>query len=172
VFWDFEFHDLEPMDFVAATCVHHAEAGVALEEQRPPGRFAVFDDAVPLAGAVMPILGELDRADGDHDADDAECDVLDEVVTLFDHQLLGASRDVQGPVLDEVGYWFEKGVFPETRALFDEAQTRGEGWTLLGQIESRGEMLFGDMGALYLVMPTEDLPARRFDRVMGIMQCS
>jgi len=31
--------------------------------------------------------------------------------------------------------------------------------------------MFGDAGALYLVIPEADLAARRFDRVLGIMQC-
>jgi hypothetical protein len=32
--------------------------------------------------------------------------------------------------------------------------------------------MFGDAGALYLVIPRVDLSAPRFDRVVGIMQCS
>ena len=43
---------------------------------------------------------------------------------------------------------------------------------LLGQIESAGGLDFGDAGALYLVIPRVDLEARRFDRVIGDIQCS
>ena len=43
---------------------------------------------------------------------------------------------------------------------------------LLGQIESTDELMFGDAGALYLVIPQIDLAAERFHRVVGIMQCS
>ena len=32
--------------------------------------------------------------------------------------------------------------------------------------------MFGDAGALYFVLPEADLRERRFDRAMGIMQCS
>jgi hypothetical protein len=32
--------------------------------------------------------------------------------------------------------------------------------------------MFGDLGDLYYVLPTADLQAHRFDRAMGIMQCS
>ncbi|CAN5209552.1 hypothetical protein BH20ACT16_BH20ACT16_16250 [soil metagenome] len=81
------------------------------------------------------------------------------------------SRDVQGPVLDEIAYWFDEG-FSASRDDFSEAELAGEGWLLLAQLESTGELLFGDMGALYLVIPRTDLEARRFDRVLGIMQCS
>jgi len=88
-----------------------------------------------------------------------------------EHQLLGRSRDIQGPVLDEVAMWLD-GSFPETRARYDAAELRGAGWTLLAQFESVDGLLFGDAGALYLVIPEVDLNAARFDRVMGIMQCT
>ena len=89
----------------------------------------------------------------------------------FPHQLLGTSRDIQGPVLDEVPYWFTEG-FPATRERYSEAELRGEGWTLLAQFAAGHELLFGDMGDLYYVLPSADLQAQRFDRVMGIMQCT
>jgi hypothetical protein len=87
------------------------------------------------------------------------------------HQLLGRSRDIQGPVLEEIPYWFEQG-FPETREAYSEAELRGEGWRLLAQFESSGELLFGDAGAVYYVLPEADLRSGRFDRAMGIMQCT
>jgi uncharacterized protein YwqG len=70
-----------------------------------------------------------------------------------------------------VSYWFEEG-FPETRERYSEAERRGEGWALLAQFDSAGDLMFGDAGALYFVLPEADLRERRFDRVMGIMQCS
>ena len=89
----------------------------------------------------------------------------------FPHQLLGTSRDIQGPVLDEIPYWFTEG-FPATRERYSEAELRGEGWTLLAQFASSHELMFGDMGDLYYVLPSADLQGHRFDRVMGIMQCT
>ena len=89
----------------------------------------------------------------------------------FPHQLLGTSRDIQGPVLDEIPYWFTEG-FPATRERYSEAELRGEGWTLLAQFASSHELMFGDMGDLYYVLPSADLQAQRFDRAMGIMQCT
>ena len=70
----------------------------------------------------------------------------------FPHQLLGTSRDIQGPVLDEIPYWFTEG-FPATRERYSEAELRGEGWTLLAQFASGHELMFGDMGDLYYVLP-------------------
>jgi len=67
--------------------------------------------------------------------------------------------------------WLD-GSFPETRARYDEAELQGKGWTLLAQFESVDGLMFGDAGALYLVLPDADLRAARFDRVMGIMQCA
>jgi hypothetical protein len=87
------------------------------------------------------------------------------------HQLLGISRDIQGPVLDEIPYWFEQG-FPETRKNYSESELRGEGWMLLAQFESSGDLMFGDAGAVYYVLPEADVRAGRFERAMGIMQCS
>ena len=138
-FWDLAFHELEKIDFVAATRVFLVAPDGALEEHGA----AEFG---PLA-----LRGELNA-------------------TPDEHQLLGRSRDIQGPVLNEVAMWLE-GSFPETRARYDEAELRGEDWTLLAQFESSEGLMFGDAGALYLVLPDADLRAARFDRVMGIMQC-
>ncbi len=140
VFWDLAFHELEKMDFVAATRVLLVEPGGVLEEQ-----------GVATFGPLT-LRGELSSAPDEH-------------------QLLGRPRDIQGPVLDEVAMWLD-GSFPETRARYDEAELQGDGWTLLAQFESVDGLMFGDAGALYLVLPDADLRAARFDRVMGIMQCS
>jgi len=154
-YWDDRFSEYERMDFVVASRVAY-EPGPAPEV---PG-------GIPLSGLRMPIVGAID--DGlDEDAYDA----LDEIMGAYTHQLLGNSRDIQGPVLREVPYWFEQG-FRETRERYSEAEQRGEGWTLLAQFDSAGDLMFGDAGALYFVLPEADLRERRFDRVMGIMQCS
>jgi len=57
-------------------------------------------------------------------------------------------------------------------AAFGPLHLRGEDWTQLAQFESVDGLLFGDAGALYLVIPEVDLYAARFDRVMGIMPCT
>ena len=175
VYWDFEFHDLDRMDFVESTRVWLVDDPETAVAQDPPAPEEPRQ-AIALTGAVMPVLGELEKVDeaigdGEHDDEDAWYDVNHALIMLHDHQLLGSSRDVQGPVLDEVDYWFKEG-FADTRERYSEAERRGEGWTLLAQIESSGDFVFGDAGALYLLIPEADLHARRFDRVMGVMQCA
>jgi uncharacterized protein YwqG len=57
------------------------------------------------------------------------------------------------------------------RSSFTTAEQSGDGWLLLAQINEDHGLVIGDGGALYFVMPEADLHARRFDRVMGIMEC-
>lgn len=53
--------------------------------------------------------------------------------------------------------------------------TSTEGWRLLVQLDSFGEgdfsLDFGDCGSIYFYIRTEDLKARRFDRVWLVLQC-
>ena len=91
----------------------------------------------------MPVLGETEHLSlGDVD-EDALHDACEGLERIYRHGLLGMSRDVQGPVLDEIAYWFDEG-FPASREDFSEAELAGEGWLLLGQFESTGELMFGD----------------------------
>jgi uncharacterized protein YwqG len=153
-YWDDRVAEYERMDFVAATRVAHV-----------PGPAPEVPGGIALSGLRMPIVGAVDELD------DTAYDALDDLMGAYRHQLLGNSRDIQGPALAEVPYWFKEG-FPETRERYSEAELRGEGWTLLAQFDSDGDLMFGDAGALYFVVPEADLRERRFDRVMGIMQCS
>jgi hypothetical protein len=152
-YYDFELGVSKPFDFVAYTKVAY-QAG-------PPQ----VDGGTPLTGLLMPIIG------GD-EVPDEHFEFVDELgYKVYDHQLLGLSRDIQGPVLGEIPYWFEQG-HAETRERYSAAELQGEGWRLLAQFESSGELMFGDAGAVYYVIPEADLRERRFDRVMGIMQCT
>jgi hypothetical protein len=178
VYWDFIFHELPEMDFVAATRVYWVPAGQAVREQSQP-KAALSPELVSLAvaGVAMPIAGEQEkvvRKVGDAPDRQALIEAMNELApVLYRHQLLGASRDIQGPVLDEIPYWFQH-TFPETRARFTEAERTDEDWLLPAQIGEDSQIPrlgFGDAGNLYLVLPEADLRARRFDRVMGIMQC-
>jgi uncharacterized protein YwqG len=171
VYWSEHSFELDRIDFRAATRVFWVpRRATPVEAQTPEG--ATEYERVPLTGALMPILGSYEALLGpDGEDDDALFDAYDSAMSLYKHQLLGPSRDIQGPVLEEVSYWLERGD-AAARDDYSASEVAGEGWTLLAQIDSTGELMFGDAGALYLVIPEVDLELRRFDRVMGIMQCS
>lgn len=169
VYWDHMYFELDRMDFVAATRVLYVDAETELDEQAPPDEFAF--GPIPLRGFAMPITGQTDDLEVLEAGSGPLLEALDALLLARMHQLLGSARDVQGPVVEEVSYWFNEG-FPESRARYSDAELQGEGWTLLAQFEETEGLTFGDAGALYLVMPEIDLGARRFDRVMGIMQCA
>lgn len=158
------------MDWRVATRVFWVPDRVhPVDAETPEG--AEEYDAVPLTGLLMPVLGEYEHIEV-HDRDrDALYAVYDHVSLQCSHQLLGSSRDIQGPVLDEIPYWFEQG-FEATRRDYSASELAGEGWMLLAQIDATDDLMFGDLGSLYLVIPEADLHARRFDRVLGIMQTS
>ena len=170
VFWSERYFELERMDFRVATRVFWVPDRVQPVEARTPEGAAEYD-AVPLSGVPMPVLGELEHIEVPERDSDALFAVYDGLSYQYSHQLLGASRDIQGPVLDEIPYWFEQG-YEETRRDYTAEELAGEGWMLLAQIDSTGDLMFGDVGSLYLVIPETDLNARRFDRILGIMQCS
>lgn len=165
VYWDFDWYQVEPFDWVAGTRVLYLPAGdEAVEAQLgpPDWRFG----PVPLDGFVAPIMGGSAIFEVNDEAFDA---VLEPLSELHFHQLLGSSRDAQGPVLDDVAYSFGD-ARPETIERYSERERSGEGWMLLAQIHEEEGIEIGDSGAIYLVIPEADLHARRFDRVMGIMQ--
>jgi hypothetical protein len=173
VYWDEDCWDREREDFVAGTRVFHVPSGGELTRARMPGSERP-SHPVHLAGFAMPVVGEIEhvldsRRIGPDEAERLFA-AIDRLCVGVAHQLLGSSRDIQGAVLDEVAGWLAT-AHPETLRHFGEAQLRGEGWLLLAQFAEAGDLVFGDAGALYLVMPHEDLEACRFDRVMGIMQC-
>jgi hypothetical protein len=54
--------------------------------------------------------------------------------------------------------------------MFNKSKLVGEGWLLLAQIEEEPTMCFADGGALYYLIPAQDLTDRRFDRTAVILQ--
>jgi hypothetical protein len=169
IYWSERAFEWEHRDLRAATRVFYLEPGVAPVAAEPPAG-AHVPAGVPLLGVVTPILGNRERhevPDADEEALYLADDALNQV--FVGHQLLGTSRDIQGPVLDEVGYWFDRGS-PEAKQDYDAAELAGEGWILLAQFGETDDLVFGDVAELYLVIPSADLAARRFDRAVGIMQ--
>jgi hypothetical protein len=131
-----------------------------------------IEGGTPLAGLAMPIIGFV--PDAHMLLSDPELDELDAVLheldrNVYGHQLLGASRDIQHPLLDGIGFWFEHGD-PAMSERYTEAERAGAGWSLLAQFVSSGDVMFGDVGRLSYVVPSDDLHARRFDRAMAILE--
>ena len=65
------------------------------------------------------------------------------------------------------------GIDKEDRRLANESAYQR--WQLLFQLDTVEcgdfELMFGDCGHIYFYIPTEDLMARRFDRIWLILQC-
>jgi hypothetical protein len=159
IYCDVEFEDL---DFVDGTRVFHVpDAPVPATE--PEDAYAF--DAIALSGVRTLVPGTVD------DLPDEAHESWDELWPAPFHQLLGTSFDVQGPVLDEIEYWFST-YGADSKRRFTDEERAGKGWSLLGQIDSTADLMFGDAGTVYFVIPDLDLAAGRFDRVMGIMQCA
>ena len=169
VFFDLSFHEPERMDFVAATRVFLVPPGQALVPAAPPDG-AEHEAPDALSAAVMPFprtQGRLEEDDVPEGVPGYELE--DALADLQGDRLLGAERPIQGPVLEEVAYWFDEG-YPATRERFSASELAGEGWAFLAQLGTVGGPDFAAAGALYLVLPRVDLEAGRFDRVMGIVQ--
>jgi uncharacterized protein YwqG len=170
VYWNHAFAELGRMDFVEATRLFLVAAGQPLVPATAPEGALTFGP-IALDPVEMPFPDDASALQGDDVPDDVPgLDLQDALMQEFPHQLLGASRDIQGPVLEEVAYWFEQG-YPESRERYSPAELAGEGWILLAQIDATTGLDFGDVGSLYLVIPEADLRAGRVDRAMGIMQC-
>jgi hypothetical protein len=129
---------------------------------------------VPLTGAVMPIVGELDRLRRELDAAEslAQAAAVQRATgpPLFgDHRLLGAPRAVQDTVLGEIPLHIAS-FSEEGRARYSDVPDGG--WIQLAEIheEPPDGLYIGDGGSLYFVMPREDLERRRFNRAFAIMQ--
>jgi hypothetical protein len=169
LFWDRDFPRDERTDFVTATRMFLLPPGApAAPAERPAGTVAF--GPIPLRPLRMPFPVDEDRLRDGLPDDVPGLDLLDMLREQYgSHALLGASRDIQGPVLDEVPYWLERG-HPETRECYSPAELAGEGWAFLGQIDETAGFALADVGSLYLVIPRVDLEAARFDRVMGILQ--
>ncbi|WP_026911153.1 DUF1963 domain-containing protein [Patulibacter minatonensis] len=170
VHWDHEYFEHEPMDFVDATHVRLLPPGGPTSSPAPPDDASRFGP-IPLRPVTTILPSDTDALEDDAIPSDVPAwDLLDALLGVCPYQLLGPSRDIQGPVLDEVAYWFEHAL-TSTTERFDAAELAGEGWMLLAQFDEADGLEFGDAGALYLLIPEADLAAARFDRVMGVMQC-
>jgi Domain of unknown function (DUF1963) len=164
------------MDIAASADARWIPAGAAVREAAAP-KPAVRYPRLSLVGATTLIIGGWDfgsfpasTAKTSLRAEDYAIGVASGAYTR--DQLLGASQDIQGPVADEISYWFKETSTPKTRRPYSASERKGKGWTLLAQVggADTDEMMFADGGNVSFLIPTIDLAARRFDRVVGILQ--
>jgi hypothetical protein len=161
------------MDPYRTTRVLWVPPGTALQDAHGGGANQL--KPVPLAGVAMPIAGEQQAIDGETTRDPQQQRLFDAMndmsPILYRHQLLGADRDIQGPVLDEVSYWLKE-AGADTRSHFTPSERAGHGWMLLAEFDEDGDagLSMADGGSVYFVIQRADLVARRFDRVLAIVQ--
>jgi len=98
-------------------------------------------------------------------------------------KLLGYADLIQNDILSEAelvsrGYYLGDGEYREkmTDAEYADAMAHREDWVLLMQIGTVGgypdfELMWGDMGCLYILIRKDDLAARNFDNVWLLLQC-
>ncbi|MEH3052749.1 MAG: DUF1963 domain-containing protein [Patulibacter minatonensis] len=136
---------------------------------------------VSVKGVVTPIIGGIDFQLGEPLPGSARSvAIVDDMIFPFAHaayssdQLLGASQDIQGPVLEEIAYWFRHTSNADSRARYTADERKGKGWSLLAQVASTGgkDFRIDDYGNVSFAVPTADLYARRFDRAVAIFQSS
>ncbi len=148
-----------------------------LHDPPPPGDLLFPVNEKALRGIAVPIPGESELVVNALEfVDDRErtIEVMNELLENWwpEHWLLGASNDVQGPSRLDVPYYLER-ASAETRARFSSDELAGKGWTLLAQINEdfEADIGIGDGGSFYLYILEQDLRERRWDRVVGLMQC-
>jgi uncharacterized protein YwqG len=82
------------------------------------------------------------------------------------HQIGGFASPVQGPVELEVAKTVLGVPWGDPQLEVEAAK-----WVLLAQVDSQGDMMWGDSGALYWLIRPEDLAARRFEQALFTWQC-
>jgi hypothetical protein len=165
-------------DPLTGTRVLYVPGSVELHAAPPPPGDVLFPiQEKPLRGVAVPIPGEGELVMSALEfADDRETTIaaMNELMEGWwpEHWLLGASRDIQGPSRLEVPYWLEQ-ASAQTRARFRPDELDPGRWTLLAQINEDDEVDIGigDGGSFYLYILEEDLRERRYDRIIGFMQC-
>lgn len=162
---------------LAGTRVLHVPESAALHEPPAPGQVLFPIPEKRLRGVAVPVPGESELVVGALEfVDDrqATIDAMNELLEGWwpEHWLLGASLDVQGPARHEIPYVLADAP-AGTRDVFSEEDLDPERWTLLAQVNEDADvgLGIGDGGSFYLYILERDLRDRRFDRVVGLMQC-
>jgi uncharacterized protein YwqG len=126
----------------------------------------------PALKAAVQDLPDEDRAFMNNPANsDPFRLALGEQATMPRHRIGGYAAPVQGSVEVDVAQVQLGGQVAYTDpALYQEAQR----WTLLAQIDTDADadMMWGDCGTLYWLIPRDDLAAHRFHTALFTWQCS
>jgi uncharacterized protein YwqG len=173
IYYDFGAYETNPPSFLAAGRAYLiGDDAVQLD----PPRDIFREDEIYLTAALMPVAGEPERVIEDVGGFDTAKGLIDAMNDLtkdglYRHQLGGRAREFQGDVLKEIPYWFKEEGSDEFRERYTEAERTSPGaWQLLATVEWEGDIMFGDGGNLYMVIPKADLREGRFDRAVGIAQ--
>lgn len=91
------------------------------------------------------------------------------------HHLLGFSANIQGDMQLEAQL-VSHGLYCGDSSGYDDRRAADlkagiDDWMLLLQLDSDEHMMWGDVGMLYFWIRSEDLAARRFDKVWMALQC-
>lgn len=95
------------------------------------------------------------------------------------HQLLGHPDLIQNEMQEECQVT-SNGIYTGTSTYTNDSSYKAllggheRDWILLAQIDSddRADLMFGDLGTLYVWIRHQDLQDRRFDKCWTILQCS
>jgi hypothetical protein len=179
LYWDFNWGEGggAKMDFVAATRAYFIPPGTPTSSPTAPA--ATFPVTYkPLRATKVAIAGDpnlvADELEGSADAERVFA-AMNELRGrgIYPHHLLGAPIEVQGPVLAGMPAFFDpkhENVSDASREVYTAAERKSaDEWMLLAQIEEQDDFVIADGGVLYFVILRKDLEARRFDRVIGIM---
>jgi len=178
LYWNGNPDDEHSADPVAAARVFYFAPGTPTESLEAPTE-TYPSGATYLRGKIMSFSGDPQQvvdAVTDPPAKKALIDAMNDISTpeVRPTHLLGAPFEIQGPILKELVYYLStdtRYVSADSLARYSEAERHDpRQWVLLAQVEEQPDMILGDGGALYYLIPRIDLERQRFDRIAVIMQ--
>jgi uncharacterized protein YwqG len=178
----------DPKDKGAALVLYHADTNLLQPTKPPAGAYADpdsgYDQPFPTSTmnfSIVTTYPEPGNALYEHEDADALIDLFG---TLHEgqgedhprHQLLGLPLVVQNP-MDEQCQLVSNGVYcggELSQSDMQRAEELAQGvadWTLLFQMDSDANWMWGDMGLLYFWIRRQDLAAEDFSKAWCILQC-
>lgn len=141
--------------------------------------FVIAPRALSGFPIVYPIHSEEDEVRAlalSFDQEDEYAEWCSDQQEYPDHRLLGHPNIIQSEMKSEcamvaAGYNCGNGV-PHRNSESAKLLKSTKQWRLLMQVDSEDDIMWGDSGMLYLWIREDDLLARRFEKVIVILQCS